>query len=345
MQDTKILTVVVPTYNMSSLLKVNLQSLLLTGPYSHYLEVLVINDGSTDDSSHIAHQFAERFPETFIVIDKKNGNYGSCINCGLEIATGKYIKVMDADDSYETSGLEVLLRYLVSLNQEPDLIITPFSNYYIDGSLLSSTSYSIREKEILHFNSIAASLISTNLAMPAITYRTCILREMHYKQTEGISYTDSEWAFIPLFNVKTVSYLNTPIYRVLTGRPGQTTEPDTFVRNYSHVVQVTKSIVNGYYQRRHTFIHSDDYLSQKLYLLLESLYSRYLLHKDLPQRELLHFDDYILSLDESYRIGTESFLIPKTKIPYVKIWRSIGRNDFIHIFHYIKRILNNCIWT
>ena len=67
------------------------------------LEVLIINDGSKDNSSNIAHVYENKYPNTFRVIDKENGNYGSCINRGIKEAKGKYIKVLDADDSFNVS--------------------------------------------------------------------------------------------------------------------------------------------------------------------------------------------------------------------------------------------------
>ena len=93
----KLLTIIVPTYNMEAYLDKCLTSLIVGESGEEQmcmLEVLVINDGSTDDSSAIAHRYEERYPQTFKVIDKENGNYGSCINVALSVATGKYIKIL-----------------------------------------------------------------------------------------------------------------------------------------------------------------------------------------------------------------------------------------------------------
>ena len=112
----KLLTIVIPTYNMQDYLHRCLDSLVLEDEQlMSQLEVLVINDGSKDNSSTIAHDYENKYPATFRVIDKENGNYGSCINKGLEIATGKYVKVLDADDSFDTSNFEDYLRFLNSV--------------------------------------------------------------------------------------------------------------------------------------------------------------------------------------------------------------------------------------
>ena len=88
----KILTIIIPTYNMEKYLRRCLDSLIIDEEGMKQLEVLVINDGSKDSSSQIAHEYQDKYPDTFRVIDKENGNYGSCINRGLKEATGKYVK-------------------------------------------------------------------------------------------------------------------------------------------------------------------------------------------------------------------------------------------------------------
>ena len=122
----KILTVVIPTYNMEKYLRKCLNSLIIDDKdLLKSLEVLVINDGSQDSSSVIAHEYEQSYPEIFRVIDKENGNYGSCINRGLREATGKYIKILDADDSFDTKNFSVLLKNMASI--DVDMFISDFS--------------------------------------------------------------------------------------------------------------------------------------------------------------------------------------------------------------------------
>ena len=101
----KILTVVIPTYNMEKYLDRCLTSLIVTNnDLLERLEVIVVIDGAKDRSSEIAHSYQIRYPQTFIVIDKENGNYGSCVNRGVAEATGKYIKILDADDWFDLTA-------------------------------------------------------------------------------------------------------------------------------------------------------------------------------------------------------------------------------------------------
>ena len=92
---SKLLSIIIPTYNMEALLPRCLDSLLVDGALEQ-LEAIVVNDGSRDGSLAIANSYKERFPDTVTVIDKPNGNYGSTINAALPVAKGKYVKVLDA---------------------------------------------------------------------------------------------------------------------------------------------------------------------------------------------------------------------------------------------------------
>ena len=94
----KELTVVIPSYNMERYLPKCLESLGLDrlqgedGTLADALEVIVVNDGSTDRTSEVAHAFEGRFPKAVKVVDKANGNYGSCVNVALQCATGRYVR-------------------------------------------------------------------------------------------------------------------------------------------------------------------------------------------------------------------------------------------------------------
>ena len=114
----KILTVVIPTYNMQDYLRRCLDSLIIPEEQMKQLEVLVVNDGSKDSSSAIAHEYQDKYPNTFRVIDKENGNYGSCVNRGLKEATGKYFRILDADDWFDNVELK---KFVQSLNYIPSV--------------------------------------------------------------------------------------------------------------------------------------------------------------------------------------------------------------------------------
>ena len=140
MEQNKILSIIIPTYNMEKYLRKCLDSLIVSDEKMQMLEVLVINDGSRDSSSLIAHEYEAKYPLTIRVVDKENGNYGSCINRGLKEATGKYVKVLDADDYFDTISFEQFIILLAST--DADLVISDYSKVNEHGDILDDISFS-----------------------------------------------------------------------------------------------------------------------------------------------------------------------------------------------------------
>ena len=93
----KVLTVIVPVYNMEKYIRQCLESLVI-GEALDRIEVLVALDSSKDGSAEIAYEFVEQYPDTFRIIYKANGGHGSAINTGLMMASGEYVKILDSDD-------------------------------------------------------------------------------------------------------------------------------------------------------------------------------------------------------------------------------------------------------
>lgn len=193
------------------------------------LEVLVVNDGSTDKSSEIAYEYANRFPKTFKVVDKENGNYGSCINVALNLAKGKYIKILDADDYFDS---EVFQNYLEILSQvDADVFINDFDRVYASGKIKSSMKYSGLPIDNV-FNLSEMNPCYSQIWMHAVAYRTELLHGICYHQTEGISYTDQEWIFLPFAAANSAYYIPGVLYHYLVGRDGQTVSIDSYKKNF-----------------------------------------------------------------------------------------------------------------
>ena len=116
---TKILSIVIPSYNMQDYLPACLDSLVVDDPALFAaLDIIVVNDGSKDKTSAIAHDYAARYPDVIRVIDKPNGNYGSCVNRGLAEARGVFIKVLDADDTFDTAAFKQFIRRLIESEEK-----------------------------------------------------------------------------------------------------------------------------------------------------------------------------------------------------------------------------------
>lgn len=224
---------------MEALLPQCIESLIVPG--FEKVEVLIINDGSKDRTSEIAHDFVNRYPESIRCIDKENGNYGSCINRGLAEMTGKYVKILDADDSFDTEAFEKFIRFLDGV--DVDLVVSDFKTVNPAGEFVDELKYNLPVVGPFSVDVLFSELAKTGYHMHCLTYRSDIFRQFEYKQTEGISYTDTEWNFIPMHKVESVAFFPDSVYKYLVSRDGQTIDPVVMTRNINQLVTVVKSIV------------------------------------------------------------------------------------------------------
>lgn len=218
--EGKVLSIIIPTYNMEDYISSCLDSLIV--PSIDKLDIIVVNDGSKDKTSEIAYQYEKQYPKSIRVIDKENGNYGSCINVGLPLAIGKYVKILDADDTYNTPELENFIKTLSEVNV--DLVLSDYVRVNPNGDVIKQFRYPIRSTYEFKFKEIFEK-IKRVINMHTVCYKRSVFDELNYHQTEEISYTDEEWVFSPIINVKTVFYFNEYIYKYLLGREGQTVDP------------------------------------------------------------------------------------------------------------------------
>lgn len=220
-----------------------LDSLLI--PELDEVEVLVVNDGSKDRSSEIAHEYEKRYPNSFRVIDKENGNYGSCINAALPLATGRYVKILDADDRFDKVAFSNLINYIKKCNF--DVILTPYEkrNQFNELIEIRTLKNLIGKNEVSFTQNFLNEYLPRGAYMHQITYNSSIFRKFQYHQTEGISYTDSEWSIVPLCHAQTFSYLEAPVYQYLEGREGQTMEKTIMKKKTNNFFSVLNSLIDN----------------------------------------------------------------------------------------------------
>ena len=96
------LTIIVPAYNVEKYLEQCLDSLVNQTIIAH--KVIVVNDGSTDSTAEIAMEYQEKYPDTFRLINKENGGWGSTLNVGIKNAIGKYFKQLDGDAPFRSGA-------------------------------------------------------------------------------------------------------------------------------------------------------------------------------------------------------------------------------------------------
>lgn len=270
----RILTIIIPAYNMEKYLDRCLSSLVVDKELMPLFEVLVINDGSKDKTSVIAHDFEQKYPQTFRTIDKENGHYGSCVNRGLAEARGTFVKILDADDAF-SNRFEDYLNFLNNnkIREDADLILSDVLVVNDSGKIVNSFLYS-QFNEKSDFSGLTSS-DNSNWIIHGITYRTRLLIKMNYIQTEGIHYTDAEWSFKPLIHVRAIyKFANGALYLYTEGREGQSMSQTVRKKNLWMESMVIENLVR-YYETSIRIIDNStafDFMRNRLLNLIQSLY-------------------------------------------------------------------------
>ena len=232
----KILSISIASYNVEAYLEECLES-FVNSKIMDDLEVLVIDDGSSDSSPEIAQWYVDKFPDTFRLIRKENGGHGSTINKGIEVASGKYFKVVDGDDWVNTGNLIRLVEKLKTVDS--DIVATNYTWINCETKLPEKRQEDpFRDLEYgreYQFDEIADRTI---IDMHAMAVKTELLREMNEKIDEHTFYVDVEYILFPIPYVKTVLFLEEDVYQYRLGMPGQSMSIKKMQKNLKNHLKV-----------------------------------------------------------------------------------------------------------
>ena len=329
MSFKKILTVIIPAYNMEKYLDKTLSSLLINEKILNSIEVLIINDGSKDNTSKIAHNYSNKYPEVFLAIDKENGNYGSCVNAGLKIANGEFVKILDADDFFVTNGFEEYVNNLIKIKEDNicvDMVVT--NTQVVDelGCITFNYTYELELNKnlIISIEDIDISILK-KLTHHSVTYKTDMLKSMNYMQMEKVSYSDQEWISLPLFNVYKVIYFPICVYSYLVGREGQSMEASRLINNAKIRLDIKKHMLKFYEENKDNYRDINKRIVQDIIVsLIEPLYSEYLVEyrKSLNPLEIKKFDDFLRDNYVEFYSILGSLYYKSIPIKYINLYRN-----------------------
>lgn len=325
----KTISVIIPTYNMEGYLEKCLSSLVVPDRPGR-VEAIVVNDGSKDSSLAIARAFEERHPDVFRVIDKPNGNYGSCINAALAVATGKYVKVLDADDCYDNG---IFAEYVSLLDgTDADLVLNDRVNIFAGHEEHEAQAYPAGR--VFDFFAESTYKAFRDVPMHCVAYRLSLVKDAGYRQTEGIFYTDNEWVFMPMAYVRTAFYFAKPLYRYLLAREGQSVDPAVQDARIGDEIRMTCSLIVAY----GLIQQCPDKAKTLLYMRLRDrcswYYKNIILKRPVLESNVLRpLDDALRDgLPELYRqVGRDT----KYGIRYVSAWR---RNESSCVIKMLRKV-------
>ncbi len=239
MTSNKLITFCVPSYNSEAYLYRALDSLIVGG---EEIEVLIIDDGSKDSTLEIAKDYERRYPHIFKAIHQNNKGHGGAINTALELASGKYFKVLDSDDWVKENGLKELLKTIRN-NNDLDLIIMPYTYRHGENLIEGRTiryNHSIKPNKVVSWKNVRRFNAQTNLTLHSVIYRTSLLREeINLILPEHTFYEDNYMIYAPLSHVNKIIYIDEPLYQYLLGREGQSMQTSIIIKRSSDLIRVS----------------------------------------------------------------------------------------------------------
>lgn len=304
------------------------------------VEILIVDDGSSDDTLKIAKEYEEKNPTIIHAIHKENGGHGSAVNTGIENATGLYFKVLDSDDWLDTASLKKIITFLQEVVTDSVSLDMLISNYVYEKpsvhkhKVIKYTS-AIPVNKFFTWNDAKHFRMSQNLLMHSIIYRTKLLRDCHLHLPEHTFYVDNIYAFTPLPHVKKMYYIDVDFYRYFIGREDQSVNEEVMTKRIDQQIKVTKLIIDSHNLSN---IHNRklrDYMIK--YLAIMMIVSSALLVNSGSPENLKKRDElwaYLKNRNKSvYRIITHR----KLGLP-LQFKRKVGRKIIIWGYHFYNRV-------
>ncbi|MBR2215106.1 MAG: glycosyltransferase family 2 protein [Selenomonadaceae bacterium] len=283
----KILTISIAAYNVEKYLTKALESICYSEEIQN-IEVLVIDDGSTDGTLAIANSFASRYPTSVTAVHKENGGHGSTINTGIRQARGKYFTVLDGDDWYNTQGLSALVRQLKNISS--DIVTTNYRRIYADHE--KDVVFQSMREDIVY--SIAPGYPNEMVWLPTMTVKTSLLKENRVTITENCYYTDLEYVVYSILYSETFSYVNQTVYMYRLGNDEQSVSKKVMLKRVDMIERVIKKLFS-IYDNSNAPLQVKEFALERIKASFASLYRVYLLldNPDKAVHSIKAFDAYL----------------------------------------------------
>lgn len=258
-------SIIVPVYNSEKYLKRCLDSIL--NQSLSEIELIVVNDMSTDNSINILNEYKKQYKDKIIVIDmKQKGGPGGARNEGILAAKGEYIGFVDSDDNVEINMYEVL--YSIAKKSDYDMVDCGFFNEYanenmrtIGNNSLGNLTLSKKQTLMMHAGFIWSKIIKRN-----------ILIENNIKFRENVIYEDIDFIRKVILYLSKIAATEEVLYYYRNNSKSITNSADNLIQ-ISEKINAIKSIVSTY---KNLNVYEDykneiTYVTYKTYLNLLDL--------------------------------------------------------------------------
>ena len=251
----KRLSIIVPIYNVEKYLAECLDS-LVNQNIDNY-EIILVNDGSTDNSQKIIDDYASKHPEIIKPLIKENGGLSDARNYGLERASGKYITFIDSDDFVTENYYEKMLKK--AEDEDLDLVIADMVYFWEDNSRENFVQRGLNNKVLDE----KKALFLSSLSVCNKLFKKELFNSLDLHFTKGLWYEDIPVTLMYFANLKKLAYLEEPKY-MYRQRGGSILDT-----NYSpkmHDIFTIFDMVNKEFKEKNLF---NEYHSELEYLYIE----------------------------------------------------------------------------
>lgn len=203
-----ILSIIIPVYNSSVWLERCVDSVEQQDLQPSDYEVILVNDGSTDNSLYVAQDLSNKYSNIKIV-DKENGGMSSARNAGIDVAMGKYLMFVDSDDYIEPNCLNGLVQVCEGNNL--DLCQFHLTLKYSDGRTTKSCFPEEELNKIYSGKDLLKSIGAIGSAC-SIIYRSNVLTQYQLRFYEGVTHEDAEFTTRLFCHVDRAMKVNYTVY-------------------------------------------------------------------------------------------------------------------------------------
>lgn len=266
----KLLSITVPCYNSQDYMKNCIDSLLEGGDL---VEILIVDDGSKDDTAKIADDYAAQYPDIVKAIHQENGGHGEAVNAGLRNATGFYFKVVDSDDWVNKEAYHAILNKLLEIIAGPATLDMMISNFVYEKQgakhkkVMKYKNY-MPEDRIFTWKEMGRMPIGKYILMHSVIYRTGLLRECNLELPKHTFYVDNIFVYKPLPYVKTMYYMDVNFYRYFIGRSDQSVNETVMIRRIDQQLLVNRLMIDIVSEEKITDKHTRTYMLKYLDIIM-----------------------------------------------------------------------------
>lgn len=244
----KLISFAIPSYNSEKYLSHCVDSLLTGG---EEIEIIIVNDGSTDATAQIAEEYAASKPDIVKVIHKENGGHGSGVNAGLNEAKGLYFKVVDSDDWVDVESLKTLLETIREHQKSDSLADMYIVNFIYDKvdenkRFVRKWNKNMPKNQFFDWSNVKKFKRSEAILMHSIVYKTDVLKKSDTVLPEHTFYVDNYFVYKPLPFMNKIFYIDTDFYHYYIGRQDQSVNIKNFTKRYEQQIRVMKKIIDAY---------------------------------------------------------------------------------------------------